>query len=807
MKEDTNSSGYSGIFLSENLSIIDIDNPSIFISGFAPSQNTKGSLYVFENRQYIYHVENSNIQFLGQGKQLIETFTVTAVDGTSKDISFTITGMNDVAEIAGEVIGTVTESGSSNDGGSSTKTGQLTISDIDNFENSFEAEENKTTTYGKFSITSQGSWTYLLNNDNETINKLNSNSEALKDTFTIKSIDGTPQIITITINGANDAAVIDGTTTGSVTEDDSTFDDGRPKATGSLTASDIDNEPNIFQVVTDQESIYGYGTYSITKDGMWTYALFNNIDGDVELNSGDIVQDSFTFRSIDGTPKIITITINGADREVISDPEITEVKEDESDTDFGTIDLEGKLTINVGTTQLVDPFIEEVTFSPDNIGSINFATDGSYKYSINNNYIQFLAEEKPHYDFFNVFSKSGSIKTLVFKVIGVNDMPVVKEIGQDENKYAGSANVEELINLDYKNPDIAAKVALGGDYDYLHVRTGQFLVSDVDVGDQLTVSNKPTKPDEKIGNIETEILQLKDSEGNPIGGKYVVNWTYTVKDSELDPLNKGVDENPTKDQKFTVTINDGNESVNTEVVLHLFGRDEIEFVDGYNDENNVYVDPNGSPGASSTGGNDVMYLGDQSDFVPSQSDNNKVVYGESGDERYNIYDLNAVFFGGDGNDTAIFESSNSNALVFGGNSSDAFFYYSDNVPEGRKTYTWGEEGSDLFHQYLLSPDKKTQDWIMDFDPRNPLVGGDEIVLANFMTIPGYRDHPWDENFTKLIEHRADAKDKFLSEGATYYELIIINPNTQLEYSIFNLVGNNINLHDLFVNKNFFWDII
>jgi hypothetical protein len=94
-----------------------------------------------------------------------------------------------------------------------------------------------------------------------------------------------------------------------------------------------------------------------------------------------------------------------------------------------------------------------------------------------------------------VFSKNGSIKTLVFKVIGVNDMPVVKEIGQDENKYAGSANVEELINLDYKNPVIAAKAALGGDYDYLHVRTGQFLVSDVDVGDQLTVTNKPTKPE------------------------------------------------------------------------------------------------------------------------------------------------------------------------------------------------------------------------------------------------------------------------------------------------------------------------
>jgi hypothetical protein len=182
---------------------------------------------------------------------------------------------------------------------------------------------------------------------------------------------------------------------------------------------------------------------------------------------------------------------------------------------------------------------------------------------------------------------------------------------------------------------------------------------------------------------------LKDTKGNPIGGKYVVNWTYTVKDTELDPLNKGVDDKPTIDQKFIVTINDGTESVDTEVVLHLFGRDEIEFVGEYNDGNNVYVDPTGSSGASSTSGNDVMYLGDQSDFVPSQSDNNKVVYGERGDERYNIFDLNVVFFGGDGNNTAIFESTNSNALVFGGNSGDAFFYYSDTTQEGSKRYTWG----------------------------------------------------------------------------------------------------------------------
>ena len=42
--------------------------------------------------------------------------------------------------------------------------------------------------------------------------------QTLTDTFTVTTVDGTAQLVTITINGANDAAVITGTATGAVTE-------------------------------------------------------------------------------------------------------------------------------------------------------------------------------------------------------------------------------------------------------------------------------------------------------------------------------------------------------------------------------------------------------------------------------------------------------------------------------------------------------------------------------------------------------------------------------------------------------------
>jgi VCBS repeat-containing protein len=547
---------------------------------------------------------------------------------------------------------------------------------------------------------------------------------------------------------------------------------------------------------------------------MWTYSLFNNIDGDIELNSGDIVHDSFTFTSFDGTPQIITITINGADREVISDPEITEVKEDEGDTDLGTIDLEGKLTINVGATQLVDPFKEEVTFSPDNIGSINFAADGSYKYSINNNNIQFLGEEKPHYDFFNVFSKNGSIKTLVFKVIGVNDMPVVKEIGQDENKYAGSANVEELINLDHftSDPAINTDTYYKAKYDFDHIRTGQFLVSDVDVGDQLTVSNESTNPDEKIGNLSTVILQLKDSEGNPIGGKYVVNWTYTVKDSELDPLNKGVDENPTKDQKFTVTINDGNESVNTEVVLHLFGRDEIEFSE---EKDNLYLGDDGETQINPSLGYEVLYLGKGDDSAYLQSfygPINSLVYGEDGSDQISLIEKSSVAFGGLDRDIIGISSEIEEAIVFGDEGADIITL--EGNPEnlytanGREAYIWGGAGRDTILQSslsLLSSSTPINDWLMDFDTRKPSDGGDRIKYFDF-TGSDLTSHTFSKSETALEERYADSNHPFMSEGEKYYSLQAISKTDEKWYSVLNLVGidgTEITLDGLFANGNFF----
>ena len=65
--------------------------------------------------------------------------------------------------------------------------------------------------------------------------------------------------MTITIHGANDAAIISGTTTGSVTEAGGAH--GTPGASGTLTDTDVDNAANTFTAVTTTPSDHNYGTY------------------------------------------------------------------------------------------------------------------------------------------------------------------------------------------------------------------------------------------------------------------------------------------------------------------------------------------------------------------------------------------------------------------------------------------------------------------------------------------------------------------------------------------------------------------
>ena len=160
-------------------------------------------------------------------------------------------------------------------------------------------------------MTAAGVWTYTLNNNNSTVQALNASS-TLTDTFTVTTVDGTTQVVTVTIAGTNDAAIISGTTTGEVIEAGGTGP-GTPIVTGTLTDTDVDNTANTFTAVgSPTASDKGYGTFTMTAAGVWVYTLDNNNSVVQALDPGDTLTDTFKVTTVDGTTQVVTVTIHGA---------------------------------------------------------------------------------------------------------------------------------------------------------------------------------------------------------------------------------------------------------------------------------------------------------------------------------------------------------------------------------------------------------------------------------------------------------------------------------------------------------------
>ena len=140
--------------------------------------------------------------------------------------------------------------------------------------------------------------------------------DTLTDSFTVTTVDGTSQVVTITITGANDAAVISGDIDRGRCSRPAASPTARPAyptATGDLDAADVDNptEPGR-RSARRHRATNGYGTYTLTAAGVWTYTLDDNNAAVQALNVGDTLTDTFTATTVGGTTQLVTITINGA---------------------------------------------------------------------------------------------------------------------------------------------------------------------------------------------------------------------------------------------------------------------------------------------------------------------------------------------------------------------------------------------------------------------------------------------------------------------------------------------------------------
>ncbi|WP_284283238.1 VCBS domain-containing protein, partial [Mesorhizobium amorphae] len=187
---------------------------------------------------------------LTQGQAVTDTLTVTSADGTaSYNIVVNITGTNDAAVLSADVRN-LTEGDTAADISTS---GTLTISDVDSPE-TFVAQVGTVGSYGTFDIDSAGAWTYTASSAH---NEFVAGQHYVED-FDVVSADGTHTTVHIDILGTNDAAVITGSATDSVTEASGVANGtpGDATASGDLDATDVDSSA-LFTVQSAEAKSYG----------------------------------------------------------------------------------------------------------------------------------------------------------------------------------------------------------------------------------------------------------------------------------------------------------------------------------------------------------------------------------------------------------------------------------------------------------------------------------------------------------------------------------------------------------------------
>jgi len=329
-----------------------------------------GSLTIDVAGNWNYAADNSLaiIQNLASGESLTERITVSSIaisnDGISSSITHTVvitimgadevnppSNTNSAAIISGVDSGSVTEDVDPDGDNLLEVAGKLNITDSDAGEAAFVATTSNGN-YGNLTITAAGDWSYAANNSQSAIQSLAS-YETLKDSFTVRSIDGTTHIIVVSIRGADEAnqpAVISGTDNGTVTEDVDPDGDNLLEVAGKLNITDGDAGEAAFVATTSNGN---YGSLTINAAGNWNYAANNSQSTIQNLASNVTLQDNLTVSSIDGTKHTIVITIIGVDEaSTTADINLSWVapSEREDNTSIALSEIAG-YKIYYGTTQ------------------------------------------------------------------------------------------------------------------------------------------------------------------------------------------------------------------------------------------------------------------------------------------------------------------------------------------------------------------------------------------------------------------------------------------------------------------------
>ncbi len=400
-----------------------------FIAG--TKKGKYGALVIDAAGSWSYEAVNSRaiIQVLSGGATLTDAFVVSSTDGFVTTVEITIIGQDEVspglqntpAIISGNTSGSVLQNASA----TLAVTGKLNVFDPDAGEATF-AESYVSGKYGFFGLNSSGYWYYIANNNLGSIQALGSN-QALTESFSVSTIDGTTTSVDITISGEdtaltggrNHAAVISGMDRGVLREDNDSYFANALVTAGKLDI--VDNDPGEAAFVAT--TIAGdYGWLQINAEGYWRYVTANALSVIQSLADGATLLDALVVSSVDGTTHTIDISIQGVnDEAVIGGQDTGAVIEDDDRYLAGVLVATGKLTVT-------DRDQDESAFVRDwydgDYGRVIISPVGDWYYLVENALpvVQNLKGGEYLTDRVNIASIDGTTHTVAISIIGRNEV-------------------------------------------------------------------------------------------------------------------------------------------------------------------------------------------------------------------------------------------------------------------------------------------------------------------------------------------------------------------------------------------------
>ncbi len=461
----------------------DVDaGESGFVAGTVAG--TYGSLSIDAAGNWAYTAADSAaLQALGAGDTVVDKMTVTTPDGTTHTIAVTLEGSNDAPVISGVDTGSVAEDGPLQ------TVGKLTADDADAGESGFVAGivQGK---YGVLTIDAAGNWAYNASG-NDALQALGE-GDVVTEKLTVTTVDGTPQVITVSVSGTDDTVVISGVDTGTVEED------GVLTAKGKLTADDVDAGESGFVA----GKVAGtYGSLSIDAAGNWAYTAADSAALQA-LGAGDTVVDKMTVTTPDGTTHTIAVTLEGSnDAPVISGVDTGTVEED------GVLTAKGKLTaddVDAGESGFVAGTVAGT------YGSLSIDAAGNWAYTAADSAaLQALGAGDTVVDKMTVTTPDGTTHTIAVTLEGSNDAPVIS--GVDTGSVAEDGPLQTVGKLTADDADAGESGFVAG------IVQGKYGVLTIDAAGNWAYNASGNDALQALGegDVVTEKLTVTTVDGTP----------------------------------------------------------------------------------------------------------------------------------------------------------------------------------------------------------------------------------------------------------------------------------------------------